>query len=117
MTTPRTGVMILPNGANNLNDDVLRLIAAINKIDTDVAAAFLAIGMRAALEHTHPPAQIVGLDAALDDLSPKTHTHALGDLSNVTAPGSPTNKFLKFVGAAWSQPASPSRTLRTSRAS
>lgn len=56
----------LPFGSNNLEDDVLRLIAALSAIDVDVAGLLVSIAQRALLVHSHVIADTTGLQAALD---------------------------------------------------
>lgn len=63
-TTPNRGYA-LPNGANFLTDDVLRIIAAIAAIDVDMAARIAEIVGKAPLVHGHVPADVTGLVSAL----------------------------------------------------
>lgn len=64
-TTPNRGYQ-LPNLANNLEDDVLRLIAAFSAIDVDVAAMLVSIANRALLVHSHVIGDTTGLQVTLD---------------------------------------------------
>ncbi|CDX55877.1 hypothetical protein MPL3365_210107 [Mesorhizobium plurifarium] len=64
-TTPNRGYQ-LPDGSNNLEDDVLRLIAALSAIDVDVAGLLVSVAQRALLVHSHVIADTTGLQAALD---------------------------------------------------
>ncbi|TIR24033.1 MAG: hypothetical protein E5X34_13340 [Mesorhizobium sp.] len=64
-TTPNRGYQ-LPFGSNNLEDDVLRLIAALSAIDVDVAGLLVSVAQRALLVHGHVIADTTGLQAALD---------------------------------------------------
>ncbi|BCM19258.1 hypothetical protein [Mesorhizobium sp. J8] len=64
-TTPNRGYQ-LPFGSNNLEDDVLRLIAALSAIDVDVAGLLVSVAQRALLVHSHVIADTTGLQAALD---------------------------------------------------
>ncbi|KAB0269069.1 tail fiber protein [Microvirga brassicacearum] len=95
----------IPNAANDMVDDVVRIAAAINGIDADVYGLILAVGQKAAIEHTHSIGQINGLQSTLDDKAASNHSHALDDLTNVDASTATGGQFFKFVGTAW-QPAS-----------
>ncbi|RWD71651.1 hypothetical protein [Mesorhizobium sp.] len=64
-TTPNRGYQ-LPFGSNDLEDDVLRLIAALSAIDVDVAGLLVSVAQRAMLVHSHVIADTTGLQAALD---------------------------------------------------
>ncbi|TJV70718.1 MAG: hypothetical protein E5X76_18145 [Mesorhizobium sp.] len=64
-TTPNRGYQ-KPFGSNNLEDDVLRLIAALDAIDVDVAGLLVSVAQRALLVHGHVIADTTGLQAALD---------------------------------------------------
>ncbi|PBC02677.1 hypothetical protein [Mesorhizobium sp. WSM3860] len=63
--TPNRGYQ-LPDGSNNLEDDVLRLIAALSAIDVDIAGLLVSVAQRALLVHSHVIADTTGLQAALD---------------------------------------------------
>lgn len=62
--TPNRGYE-LPAAPNDLIDDVARLIAAIMKIDFEVASLFAALATKAEGVHEHVIADITGLAAAL----------------------------------------------------
>ncbi|TGV84979.1 hypothetical protein EN801_029645 [Mesorhizobium sp. M00.F.Ca.ET.158.01.1.1] len=64
-TTPNRNYQ-LPDGSNNLVDDVLRLIAALSAIDLDIAGLLVSVAQRALLVHSHVIADTTGLQAALD---------------------------------------------------
>ncbi|RWA87918.1 MAG: hypothetical protein E5V95_13640 [Mesorhizobium sp.] len=64
-TTPNRGYQ-KPFGSNNLEDDVLRLIAALDAIDVDVAGLLVSVTQRALLVHSHVISETTGLQAALD---------------------------------------------------
>ncbi|OBQ91418.1 hypothetical protein [Mesorhizobium sp. AA23] len=64
-STPNRGYQ-LPDGSNNLEDDVLRLIAALSAIDLDIAGLLVSVAQRALLVHSHVIADTTGLQAALD---------------------------------------------------
>ena len=63
-TTPNRGYQ-LPHGANQLADDVLRIIAAIGAIDVDMAARIVEIAGKASAVHGHVLADVTGLVSAL----------------------------------------------------
>jgi hypothetical protein len=63
-TTPNRGYQ-LPDGTNDLADDVLRLIAALSAIDVDVANQIVAIAGKAAFVHGHVIDDVTGLASAL----------------------------------------------------
>ncbi|MDG4877657.1 hypothetical protein P9273_21375 [Mesorhizobium sp. WSM4935] len=64
-TTPNRRYQ-LPFGSNNLEDDVLRLVAAFSAIDVDIAGLLVSVAQRALLVHSHVIADTTGLQAALD---------------------------------------------------
>jgi len=94
----------LPHPDNDLSDDVLRLIAALEGIDTDVFEIFTSLTGKSNLGHGHPIEQIVGLTAALNSKSGINHTHLFDDLVGVSVATAASGQFLKFVGSTW-QPA------------
>ena len=58
----------LPNEANDLQDDIYRIIAAFEAIDIDVANLLVALAAKAAAVHTHAAEDIAGLQTAIDAL-------------------------------------------------
>lgn len=65
--TPNRGYQ-LPNAANDLVDDVARLIAAVTGIDLDVATILAALLTKSDVGHEHVIGDITGLGAALATL-------------------------------------------------
>ncbi|MGE8942705.1 hypothetical protein ACO2I3_12390 [Leptospira interrogans] len=92
----------LPDGTNDLSEDVTRLIAALEAIDVDVAALLLAVAGKAALAHGHSIEEITGLVSALASKAASSHTHSLDDLSDVSIAGASNGQFVKKVGESWS---------------
>lgn len=91
----------LPDGTNLLSDDVLRLIAALQAVDTDVAALFAGLATKAAAVHQHQIADITSLQTALDGKAAASHQHALNDLTDVDVSTAANGQFFKRVGAIW----------------
>ncbi|MBZ9822346.1 pyocin knob domain-containing protein [Mesorhizobium sp. CA4] len=97
-STPNRGYQ-LPFGSNNLEDDVLRLIAALSAIDVDVAGLLVSVAQRALLVHSHVIADTTGLQAALDakqDESEKGNANgyaSLGSDGKVPAAQLPSTLF------------------------
>lgn len=92
---------LLPDPTNKIKDDVVRLIAALEAADGDVTDILIALGQKAALEHTHSQAQITGL---VDALAAKRNTadpYALDDLSDVDAGGAASGMALVRQGTVW----------------
>jgi hypothetical protein len=56
----------LPDPVNQLANDVLRIIAAINSIDADLASTIASLSGKASSTHSHAISDIDGLQAALD---------------------------------------------------
>jgi len=99
-TTPNQGYQ-LPDSANDLSDDVLRLIAAIGAVDADVAAAFAALATKAAAAHGHTIADVTSLQNTLDGKAASGHAHSLNDLSNVDDSSSIQYQFLMKSVTGW----------------
>lgn len=73
----------LPNAANFLSDDVLRLIAALQGVDADAATLFASLAGKAEAVHGHDMTAISGLAAALDAKAAVTHSHSISDVSGL----------------------------------
>lgn len=56
----------LPDATNQLSEDVLRLIAALNGVDEDIALLFVGLAGKAASTHSHAISDVTGLQSALD---------------------------------------------------
>lgn len=69
-----------PDGVNLLDQAALRLAAAMDKIDTDVAQLFTDLA-----NHVHAIAAVTGLQAALDGKAPTAHGHVIGDVAGLLA--------------------------------
>lgn len=93
-----------PHETNNLSDDVLRLKAALDAVDSDVAAIILALAGKAATLHSHELTDIIGLATALASKAALNHDHAFDDLTDVTVAGATNGQFLKRIANFW-QPA------------
>ncbi|MBB4042009.1 hypothetical protein GGR34_003694 [Microvirga flocculans] len=91
----------LPHEQNDLDEDVLRIIAALQMIDLDVASIIATLGTKAAAVHSHGIDQINGLALALQGKSDADHIHSLNDLNGVDVSGAANGQFLKLVGTAW----------------
>lgn len=91
----------LPDPANNLSDDVFRLINALESVDEDVQGLSDAVAGKAEASHTHEISDVNGLQAALDGKAAGSHTHALDDLSDVDTSGAANGQFLKRIGTSW----------------
>jgi len=91
----------LPDPTNNLDEDVLRLIAALRGIDADVETILVGLAGKAAIVHGHEIDAISGLQSALNGKAALNHTHALDDLSDVNVAGSANGQFLKKIGTSW----------------
>lgn len=91
----------LPDPTNNLSDDVVRLIAALQAIDADAAALFAALAGKAELLHQHGFADIPGLQEELNGKAALGHAHALNDLSDVDVAGAANGHLIKRVGGLW----------------
>lgn len=88
----------LPNIANFLSDDVARVIAALNAIDTDMAAQIAALSGKAPAVHAHLLADVTGLVGALDGKADASHVHALTSLTGVAIGSVSTGQVLRFNG-------------------
>ncbi len=108
----------LPHGDNPLSHDVLRLIAALETIDVDVASVLVSLSLKAALDHTHPQSEVTGLETVLTNLQaglaskPDLADIGLSQLNNVTLT-SPSQGQLLVRGASQWNNASPNASLIT----
>lgn len=92
----------LPDASNNLNVDVLRLIQALNAVDTDVNQLFTQVNLKAPNIHTHTIASVTGLQAALDEKLSAGSTISLGSLSDTDIVSPTSGMFLRYSGTKWS---------------
>ncbi|MBY0401807.1 hypothetical protein K2X89_16055 [Myxococcota bacterium] len=65
-------------------------------------AVFTALSEKAATEHSHTIAEVVGLAAALAGLSPTSHNHTLASLSGVSISSPANGHALVYGGSVWS---------------
>jgi hypothetical protein len=91
----------LPYVSNFLDEDVARIINALEAIDVDVASLFTSMSGKASASHGHVINDISGLQAALDGKLNVGASFALNDLTNVNVAGATANQFLRFTGAVW----------------
>lgn len=73
----------LPDPSNLLSDDVLRLIAALQGVDTDTATVLTQLAGKAPAVHGHNISEITGLQTALDGKASATHGHNIGDVTGL----------------------------------
>lgn len=99
-TTPKRGYQ-LPAAGSKLKDDVLRLIAALGAIDSDVADLLLALAEKSDVGHQHSMGTIIGLAAALADKLDVGHHDALGDLTDVDVTGVANGMALLRQASKW----------------
>lgn len=92
---------LLPNGENNLEDDVGRLRSTVTAIDLDVASILVALAGKAATLHDHGIGDITGLVTALLGKAAVDHIHSLNELSDVDVTISTNGQVLKRVGSEW----------------
>ena len=91
----------LPNPANFLDEDVLRLISALQAIDADMASVLAGLLGKAAAAHGHVINDVAGLQQALDGKQAVGVYGSLGSLSDVSDTAPANNMFLRFTGAEW----------------
>jgi len=99
-TTPNRGYQ-LPAASSKLKDDVLRLIAALGAIDTDVAGLLTALGGKSDLGHGHAMAEITGLVAALGNKLDVGYHDALANLTDVDVAGVANGMALLRQASKW----------------
>lgn len=99
-TTPNRGYQ-LPAPGSKLKDDVLRLIAALGAIDTDVANLLLALAGKSDLGHGHAMAEITGLVAALGNKLDVGYHDALANLTDVDVAGVANGMALLRQASKW----------------
>lgn len=92
----------LPDASNKLNVDVLRLIEALNAVDTDVNQLFTQVNLKAPNVHTHTIANVTGLQAALDSKLSAGSTVSLASLSDTDIVSPTSGMFLRYSGTKWS---------------
>ncbi len=90
-----------PHVDNTVSEDLTRLIAALNGIDTDVAAILVSVAGKANASHTHTIANVTGLQAELDAKHPNTWRPALDELTDVNTTGAANGQFLGLVAGQW----------------
>ncbi|WP_319775488.1 hypothetical protein [Breoghania sp.] len=83
-----------PSVNNTPAEDVLRLIAALDAIDVDVASILVGLAGKAAAGHTHTIAEITNLASTLAAKADATHNHDLAGLSDVNLTGAPADRPL-----------------------
>lgn len=92
----------LPFSTNSLDEDVLRLIAAITAIDADVATALAGLLTKSSTGHGHVINDIAGLQGALDGKADAGDAVSLASLSDVDVAGAAAGQFLRLIGTKWS---------------
>lgn len=92
----------LPNPANKIKDDVVRLREALAAVDGDVVDILAALLTKAAAVHGHSIDQITGLVSTLAGKAALDHAHALADLTDTDVAGVANGQLLKRVGTKWS---------------
>lgn len=90
-----------PNPANDLADDVYRLIETLDGIDLDMKGALEAIAGKANSAHTHGISDVAGLQNALNGKAAVDHVHGLGDLTDVDVSTSTSGQYIRRVGNQW----------------
>lgn len=91
----------LPNAANRLSEDVVRLRQAFAMVGVDLSALFTLIASKADNDHPHAMSDITGLIDALAGKLGAEHTHALADLSDVDLTGAANNMVVMRQAAEW----------------
>lgn len=91
----------LPDAANKLSEDVLRLIAALNGIDGLVAALEAAQALKAGINHTHTVGDIANLQNQLDGKMASNQQFSLDQLSDVSVAGAANDQVVMKVAATW----------------
>lgn len=91
----------LPNPANKLSEDVLRIITALSEVDSDVVAALAAIAGKAPASHSHTTADIAGLTALLAAKADLAHTHPISQITGIAITGPASGQILAYNGSAW----------------
>lgn len=99
-TTPNRAYP-LPHSDNTLAHDVERLRQAFNSLDVDVRDLVIALGLKAAVAHTHAMSDISGLDLALAGKMSIGSAFALNDLSDVDTSSSELGHILGRGGVGW----------------
>lgn len=99
-TTPNRGYQ-LPAASSKLKDDVLRLIAALGAIDTDVAGLLTALAGKSDYGHGHAMAEITGLVAALGNKLDVGYHDALANLTDVDVAGVANGMALLRQASKW----------------
>lgn len=90
-----------PFATNLLSYDVGRLRAALDGLDTDMAATIAALAGKAAISHAHAIDDVSGLTAALAGKAATAHTHTLGSLTDVSLTGASSGSLLRLSGGVW----------------
>ena len=99
-TTPNQGYP-LPAGPNKLQNDVLRLIAALTAIDADVAGLLSDLTGKANVGHGHAMADISGLVSALSNKLDLGYHDALANLTDVDVAGVANGMALLRQASKW----------------
>lgn len=90
-----------PSVDNTVSEDFTRLIAALNGIDTDVAAILISVAGKANTLHTHSISNVTGLQTELDGKHPNTWRPGLDELTDVNTTGAANGQFLGLVAGQW----------------
>lgn len=90
-----------PRPGQKLKDDVLRLIAALDAIDVDVADLLLALAGKSDVDHGHGIAAITGLAAALGSKLDVGYHDALANLTDVDVAGVANGMALLRQASKW----------------
>lgn len=91
----------LPDPENKLKDDVLRLISALELVDTDMAALFADLAAKAGILHTHGIGDITGLATALSNKLDVGYQGTLAGLSDVNVAGVANGMTLLRQAGQW----------------
>lgn len=91
----------LPDPTNKLSEDVLRLMTALQEIDTDLVAALAAIAGKADASHSHGTGDIVGLAALLAGKADMVHAHPISQITGIVIAGPAAGQILSYNGTAW----------------
>ena len=91
----------IPDEGNKTKEEFPRLRQAIMSIADDAATAMEQVAGKAPVDHTHPIAQIAGLQAALDSKLSTLPPINLDDLADVSVAGAAQLMVMMRVGSSW----------------